>query len=184
MSFTSTRGIELRSLRSSDAIRSGPSKPSPVVTKSRNIQKPTPVVDVEEAVNPVAVYDEIYGRFTPRRKLAITSILAYCSCLTSIASSVILAAIPEVAATYKTTGDLIGVSNALFLLFMGLSPCICGPLTQIYGRRWVNELTSSVSIEANTTLNRSLSSRLSCSWFSLSVLLSPLPWPGTLSSGF
>jgi hypothetical protein len=46
--------------------------------------------------------DEVYNRFSERRKLVI-----------------------------------INVSNALYMLFMGLSPCFYGPYGNIYGRKWV-----------------------------------------------
>lgn len=81
--------------------------------------------------------DEIYNKFSPRHKIIITISLSLCGFLSSIASTVVLSAVPEVADFYSTTGDLIGISNALYLLFMGLSPCFCGPIAQVYGRRWV-----------------------------------------------
>jgi MFS family permease len=49
-----------------------------------------------------------------------------------------LAAVPEVAATYNSTGTVINLSNALYMLFMGVSPCVYGPLSQVYGRRIVS----------------------------------------------
>jgi multidrug resistance protein len=76
-----------------------------------------------------------YERFSPRRKTLISVVLSFCGFLAPISSTTILAAIPEVAATYNTTGSIIDVSNALYLVFMGLSPCLWGPLSTIYGRR-------------------------------------------------
>lgn len=49
-----------------------------------------------------------------------------------------LSAIPEVAAEYGTTGTVINISSALYMLFMGISPCFWGPASQIFGRRWVS----------------------------------------------
>lgn len=83
-----------------------------------------------------------YERFTERRKLVITAILSLCGFLAPISSTTILAAIPEVAATYKTSGSIINVSNALYLVFMGLSPSLWGPLSTIYGRRWICIVTA------------------------------------------
>jgi MFS family permease len=48
-----------------------------------------------------------------------------------------LSAIPEVASTYHSTGTIINLSNALYMLFMGFSPCFWGPLAQVWGRRLV-----------------------------------------------
>lgn len=85
----------------------------------------------------VEVPDEVYDRLAPSQKLVIVALLSFCSFLAPISSTTILAAIPEVAATYKSTGTIINLSNALYMLFMGVSPCFWGPLSQVYGRRWV-----------------------------------------------
>ena len=77
-----------------------------------------------------------YERFSERRKLVITAILSLCGFLAPISSTTVLAAIPEVAETYNTTGSIINLSNALYLIFMGLSPSLWGPISTIYGRRW------------------------------------------------
>ncbi|OQU95535.1 hypothetical protein CLAIMM_01722 [Cladophialophora immunda] len=63
-----------------------------------------------------------YERFSERRKLVITCVLSLCGFLAPISSTTILSAIPEVAATYNTDGTIINLSNALYLIFMGLSP--------------------------------------------------------------
>lgn len=78
-----------------------------------------------------------YTRFSPHRKVLITAVCSVCSFLSPISSTTILSAIPEVAAEYKTSGSIINLSNALYLIFMGLSPAAYGPLSQVYGRRIV-----------------------------------------------
>jgi Major Facilitator Superfamily len=78
-----------------------------------------------------------YERFSEQRKLVITAVLSLCGFLAPISSTSILSAVPEVAAEYRTTGSIINLSNALYLISMGLSPCLWGPLSQVYGRRWV-----------------------------------------------
>ena len=80
-----------------------------------------------------------YARFSPRRKVLITVVCSVCSFLSPISSTTILSAIPEVAAEYNTSGSIINISNALYLIFMGLSPAAYGPLSQLYGRRIVRE---------------------------------------------
>jgi len=80
--------------------------------------------------------DEIYDKFRPAKKILIVAILSLCSFLAPISSTSILSASPEVVATYNTTGDLFNVSNALYLVFMGLSPLFWGPMGQTYGRKW------------------------------------------------
>lgn len=85
-----------------------------------------------------------YERFSPRRKLAITAILSLCGFLSPISSTTILAAVPEVAATYNTSGSIINLSNALYMIFMGLSPCLWGPISTIYGRRWPSIISAAL----------------------------------------
>jgi len=79
--------------------------------------------------------DEVYDKFPHHRKVVIVIILSCCSFLAPISSTSVLAAVPEVAITYNTTGTIINTSNAIFQLFMGLSPMFWGPIGQIYGRR-------------------------------------------------
>lgn len=83
-----------------------------------------------------------YERFSERRKILITAVLSLCGFLAPISSTTILAAIPEVAATFNTTGSIINLSNALYLIFMGLSPALWGPISTIYGRRWTCVITA------------------------------------------
>lgn len=86
--------------------------------------------------------DEVYNKFTPHKKVSIVAVLAFCSFLAPMASTTVLAAVPEVAATYNTSGTIINVSNALYMLFMGLSPMFWGPMGQVYGRRWTQILSA------------------------------------------
>lgn len=79
--------------------------------------------------------DEVYDRFTHKRKMIIVTVLSFCSFLAPISSTSILSAAPEVVATYNTTGTIFGISNALYLIFMGLSPMLYGPMGMTYGRR-------------------------------------------------
>ena len=83
-----------------------------------------------------------YERFSERRKIVITAVLSLCGFLAPISSTTILAAIPEVAETFHTTGSIINLSNALYLIFMGLSPSLWGPISTIYGRRWCCIITA------------------------------------------
>ncbi|KAF4556744.1 MFS antiporter-like protein 1 [Elsinoe fawcettii] len=80
--------------------------------------------------------DEVYDKFPNHRKILIVTVLSFCSFLAPVSSTTVLAAVPEVASTYNTTGTIINLSNALYQLFMGLSPIFWGPLGQAYGRRW------------------------------------------------
>jgi Major Facilitator Superfamily. len=79
-----------------------------------------------------------YKRFSKARKAAIVAVLSFCSFLAPISSTSILAAIPEVAKTFNTTGSVINASNALYLAFMGIAATFWGPLSQVWGRRPVS----------------------------------------------
>ena len=99
--------------------------------------------DIPHVDNPYReLGDEVYDRFTPRRKIMIVSVMAFTSFLAPISSTTVLAAVPEVAATYNTTGTIINLSNALYMLFMGLSPVFWGPMGIVYGRRWTQILSA------------------------------------------
>lgn len=105
--------------------------------------------DMSTAASPVVpgdkyaeIGDAVYNKFTPRRKILITAILSFCGFLAPISSTAVLAAVPEVAATFNTNGSIINLSNALYLIFMGLSPLFWGPLSQVYGRRNVWSLST------------------------------------------
>ncbi|KAH8885994.1 MFS general substrate transporter [Thozetella sp. PMI_491] len=87
-------------------------------------------------------FDEIYDKLPIRRKQIILALLSFCSFLTPISSTSFLSAGPEVAEEYHTTVAIINLANAMYMLFMGLSPLIWGPLSQCFGRRWVTLMTA------------------------------------------
>ncbi|PNP58051.1 hypothetical protein THARTR1_02209 [Trichoderma harzianum] len=79
--------------------------------------------------------DEIYDRVSPHRKHVIVTILSFCAFLAPLSSTSVLAAVPQVAETYQTTGSIINVSNAAYMALMGISPVVWGPMSQVFGRR-------------------------------------------------
>lgn len=79
--------------------------------------------------------DEIYDRLSRGRKRAVVAVLSFMALLSPISSTTVLAATPEVAATYNTTGSVINVSNAAYMVVMAISPVIWGPTSQVFGRR-------------------------------------------------
>lgn len=64
----------------------------------------------------IEIPDEIYNSLSPSRKRIIVALLAFCAFLAPISSTTVLAAIPEVADTYHTTGTIINLSNAIYLV--------------------------------------------------------------------
>ncbi|KAH6985789.1 major facilitator superfamily domain-containing protein [Ilyonectria sp. MPI-CAGE-AT-0026] len=86
--------------------------------------------------------DEIYDRLSRGRKRAVVAVLSFMALLSPISSTTVLAATPEVAATYNTTGSVINVSNAAYMVVMAISPVIWGPTSQVFGRRPVALVTA------------------------------------------
>lgn len=99
-----------------------------------------PDVPIEAQNSTVEIPDEVYDRLPNHRKLMIVALLSFCSFLAPASSTSVLAATPEVAAEFSTTGSIINLSNAFYMLFMGLSPLFWGPLSQVYGRRPVSAI--------------------------------------------
>lgn len=78
--------------------------------------------------------DEVYDRLSPRRKAVIVAVMSFCAFLSPVSSTTVLAATPEVAGEYGTTGSIINLSNAGYMVFMGISPIVWGPISQVFGR--------------------------------------------------
>ena len=104
--------------------------------------------------------DEVYSKFSERRKIVIVAAMSFCSFLAPISSTTVLSAVPEVAATFNTDGSIINVSNALYMLFMGISPLFYGPYGNIYGRKWVGN-RGSIGIFLRLTFSSGISRKRS-----------------------
>lgn len=79
--------------------------------------------------------EQFYARLSPSRKRIIVFIVSI-SCLVSPLSSLaFLPAISEIAAQFDTSATVINISSAAYCVVMAVSPCLMGPLGDIYGRR-------------------------------------------------
>ncbi|KAF7952135.1 uncharacterized protein EAE97_001632 [Botrytis byssoidea] len=130
----------IHSTSSSIPSQQRPSNLAPIASHISNTQD----APIQQTYSNISIPDAIYDRIPPNRKLVIVALLSFCSFLAPISSTTVLAAVPEVANTYHSTGTIINLSNALYMLFMGLSPLVWGPLSQVYGRRWISLITSSL----------------------------------------
>lgn len=102
-----------------------------------------PEITAAQPVSAVTeIPDEAYDRIPNHRKLIIVCLLSLCAFLSPMSSTTVLAATPEVAATYHSTGTIINIANALYLVFTGVSPIIWGPVSQVYGRRPVSQFST------------------------------------------
>ncbi|GAW25674.1 putative major facilitator superfamily transporter protein [Rosellinia necatrix] len=79
----------------------------------------------------VEIPDEFYNRLPAHRKTIILALMSFSAFLSPVSSTSVLAATPEVASEYDTTGSIVNLVNALYLFFMGLSPIVWGPLSQV-----------------------------------------------------
>lgn len=84
-----------------------------------------------ETVNSRAKFD----RFSTKTKYICLGIASMSGFLSPLNSLAILPAIPEIADTFSTTTEVINISNAIYCIFMSLSPCLFSPCSDIYGRR-------------------------------------------------
>ncbi|KAK6206906.1 hypothetical protein QIS74_13394 [Colletotrichum tabaci] len=100
----------------------------------------------------------VYSRFKPLQKRIITAIAAFCGFLAQVSTTSVLAAVPEIVATYHTTATAISISNAVYLAFMGLSAFIWGPWADIYGRRsaYLHSLALFLAFTIGTALSPQL----------------------------
>lgn len=120
----------------SSSQRGGDMTP-PVTRMSTNVSL-GPDNPVEHYTSFVEVPDSVYDRIPNHRKLIIVTLLSYCAFLAPISSTTVLSATPEVAAEFHTTGSIVNVTNALYMLFMGISPVFWGPFSEVWGRKSVS----------------------------------------------
>lgn len=122
----------------SSSHRGGDTTP-PVTRMSTNVSL-GPDNPVEHYTSFVEVPDSVYDRIPNHRKLVIVTLLSYCAFLAPISSTTVLSATPEVAAEFHTTGSIVNVTNALYMLFMGISPVFWGPFSEVWGRKSVSAM--------------------------------------------
>ncbi|OJJ08733.1 hypothetical protein ASPVEDRAFT_34864 [Aspergillus versicolor CBS 583.65] len=77
----------------------------------------------------------IYSRFSAGRKAAVTVVLVWSSLQSTLSTTTVISAIPEVAVTFNSTNTVVAQSNALMILFQVVGPILYAPVTNIFGRR-------------------------------------------------
>ncbi|KAK8032372.1 MFS transporter- DHA1 family- multidrug resistance protein [Apiospora arundinis] len=105
-----------------------------------NADEPEPSLDnSDEPSAPPIVKDDspMYNRFSPQRKAMFVVILALCGILSPISSTGSLTAVPQIAATFQTSGSIVNISNGLYTAAMGLSSLLCGSISTLCGRQVV-----------------------------------------------
>ncbi|KAK1520315.1 major facilitator superfamily transporter [Colletotrichum costaricense] len=109
---------------------------APTTSNAEKSGSIVPAVDVNDASLSRQDTEAVYNRFTPAKKRLVTAVVACGGIASTVSSLLLLAAIPEIAADLNTTGTTINVSNAIYVLFMGICTLFWGPISQVYGRKW------------------------------------------------
>ncbi|KAJ4516205.1 hypothetical protein HRR83_005510 [Exophiala dermatitidis] len=97
----------------------------------------TPVQATVLEIESNAAFVPVYTKFSPLQKRFIIVLLATCAWLGITSTTGVLAAVPEIVLDFKTTANAVSISNALYLVFMGVFACLWGPFADILGRRKV-----------------------------------------------
>lgn len=78
---------------------------------------------------------ERYQRFSRPHKAFMVAIVAFSTMQVPFTTTSFLPCVPEIAATFGCTQELITGTNGIASAFMMLSPLVFGPLTEFYGRK-------------------------------------------------
>ncbi|KAM0325470.1 hypothetical protein ACHAQA_007457 [Verticillium albo-atrum] len=84
---------------------------------------------------PGRTFHPVYSKFTNTQKKSITYITAVGSLLASMSTTSIFAAVPEITASFDTTPTVVNISNAVYMVVMGLAACFWGPFADVFGRK-------------------------------------------------
>ncbi len=152
-----------------------PSEAEPPDPTTTTISPPPPPLTPEDDDEEAAAAAH-YARFSPGRKHIIVALLSFSSLLSPVSSTSVLAATPEVAAEYGTTGTAVNVVNAGYMLAMGVSPVVWGPVSQVWGRRMVGPLSFGSFL--------SVLSHFLFVFFFFTFFIPPVPFPSPFSHPF
>ncbi|KAF3351729.1 hypothetical protein VD0002_g3147 [Verticillium dahliae] len=90
-----------------------------------------------------------YSRFSDIQKQSVAWFVAFCGLLASMSTTSILSAVLEIMETFDTTATVINISNALYLVVIGLSSCFWGPLADTFGRKPVYTVSTTMFLLAS-----------------------------------
>lgn len=93
---------------------------------------------MEQDSDTLRAHIAVYTKFSTLQKRYITALLALCGLSATMSTTSVLAAVPEIVNAFHTTPAVVSISNALYLFFMGLSSCLWGPASDVFGRRKVS----------------------------------------------
>ncbi|GAA5876347.1 hypothetical protein JCM8547_008889 [Rhodosporidiobolus lusitaniae] len=79
--------------------------------------------------------EEMYDRFSPRKKSVLVAIVSFAALLAPFASSSFLPSIPQICEDLDTTPSIINITVAIYILVIGIAPLAWAPYAGVYGRR-------------------------------------------------
>lgn len=107
----------------------------------KNTLKKNTIIPGSSSVNKLERTKSIPKNYNPNlnlsstRKLLIVIFSSLSGFLSPMSGLAFLPAVSKIAEDFHTTGTIINVTNAIYLLFMMTSPCIFSPISDIYGRK-------------------------------------------------
>lgn len=86
---------------------------------------------------PVEEMDDeaFYNIHAPSKKRLLVFIVSTSCLMSPMSSLALLPATVEIASDFHSTGTIINISNALYCIVMAISPCLLGPVGDLYGKR-------------------------------------------------
>ncbi|KAK7230014.1 hypothetical protein V2G26_002184 [Clonostachys chloroleuca] len=126
--------------------------------ESTDVAVPQPPPRIQDASVSARNYAPVYDRFTNLQKYLMTGFVAYAGLIASISTTTVLAAVPEISSEFKTTPTIINISNAVYLLCVGLSCFFWGPWADNFGRKsaYIGSSTMFMAFPIGTALSPNL----------------------------
>jgi hypothetical protein len=135
--------VAANDLEKQEKARNPESPQKPQKPQLYHVQSHTSGHDIQHVDNPYReAGDEVYDRFTARKKISIVALMSFASFLAPVSSTTVLAATPEVAATYDTTGTIINLSNAVYMVWLASTPVKSTYVLILLSYSWDSHLCS------------------------------------------
>ncbi|THH31093.1 hypothetical protein EUX98_g3090 [Antrodiella citrinella] len=89
--------------------------------------------------------------WTSGQKWTTTFVISFYTLIPPLASSMMAPALPEIAERFDITSPtVVALTLSIFLLTFAFGPLIFGPLSEIYGRKWILHIANLLSLAFNT----------------------------------
>ncbi|QRW03446.1 major facilitator superfamily transporter [Ceratobasidium sp. AG-Ba] len=140
---------------------------SPTVTLDGSVHS-SPAIDVVPSEKEKAKFVDWDGpddpknprNWTFRHRWAATAVVSLFTFMSPLASSMVAPALPQIAKEFNLTpgSPLESMTLSVFVLAYAVGPLIMGPLSELYGRRWILQGSNLVFLAFNIACSRATSS--------------------------